>query len=68
MIVHSATRHGAFQEQQNIRDAWLARYDAATDAEERDCTREGVTCQHSGFRDGAGRTVVETCSTMVRRS
>jgi poly(hydroxyalkanoate) depolymerase family esterase len=61
MVVHSSNdRTVPFKNGQNVRDVWLARYDASTDAEERDCTREGVACQHSAFRDGAGRTVVET--------
>jgi poly(hydroxyalkanoate) depolymerase family esterase len=61
MAIHS-TNDGTvpFKNGQNIRDVWIARYGASIDAEERDCTREGVTCEHSIFRDGAGRTVVET--------
>jgi hypothetical protein len=61
MVIHS-TNDGTvpFKNGQNIRDVWIAHYDASTDAEERDCTRDGVSCRHSIFRDGAGRTVVET--------
>jgi poly(hydroxyalkanoate) depolymerase family esterase len=61
MVVHSSNDGTVpFENGQNIRDVWIARYGASTDAEERDCAREGVACQHSVFRDGAGRTVVET--------
>jgi poly(hydroxyalkanoate) depolymerase family esterase len=49
-----------FKNAQNIRDVWMARYAASSAAEERDCTTEGVVCRHSVFRDGAGRSVVET--------
>lgn len=61
MVIHSSNDGTVpFKNGQNIRDVWIARYDASTDTEERDCTTAGVTCRHSVFRDGAGRTVVET--------
>ena len=61
MVIHSTNdRTVPFQNGQNIRDVWIARFDASTVAEESDCTHEGVACQHSVYRDGAGRTVVET--------
>jgi hypothetical protein len=61
MAIHSRNDGTVpFQNGQNIRDVWIARYGASTEAEETDCTREGVTCQHGTFRDGAGRPVVET--------
>jgi len=61
MVVHSSNDGTVpFKNGQNLRDVWLARYGASTAAEESDCTREGVACRHSVFRDGAGRSVVET--------
>jgi poly(hydroxyalkanoate) depolymerase family esterase len=61
MVVHSSNDGTVpFKNGQNIRDVWITRYDASIEAEESDCPREGVACQHSVFRDGAGRTVVET--------
>jgi poly(hydroxyalkanoate) depolymerase family esterase len=61
MVVHSSNDGTVpFENGQNIRDVWIARYNASTDAEERDCTHEGVACQHSMYRDGAGQTVVDT--------
>jgi poly(hydroxyalkanoate) depolymerase family esterase len=46
---------------QNIRDSWLAYYDAdATPASTADCTAEGIACEHARFTDDDGRTVVET--------
>jgi hypothetical protein len=61
MAIHSSNDGTVpFKNGQNIRDVWITRYDASIDAEERDCTREEVACQHSVFRDGAGRAVVET--------
>jgi hypothetical protein len=61
MVVHSSNDGTVpFENGQNIRDVWLARYSASTDAEERDCTHEGVACQDSIYLDGAGQTVVET--------
>jgi poly(hydroxyalkanoate) depolymerase family esterase len=61
MVLHSTNdRTVPFKNGQNIRDVWITRYDASAAAEQRDCTREGVPCQQSVFRDGAGRVVVET--------
>ena len=61
MVIHSRNdRTVPFGNGQNIRDVWIARYGAPTEAEERDCTREGIACEHSTFRDGTGRPVVET--------
>jgi poly(hydroxyalkanoate) depolymerase family esterase len=46
---------------QNIRDSWIAYYDAeATPAATEDCTAEGVSCAHTRFTDRDGRSVVET--------
>jgi poly(hydroxyalkanoate) depolymerase family esterase len=46
---------------QNIRDSWIAYYDAeAMPAATEDCTAEGVSCAHTRFTDRDGRTVVET--------
>jgi poly(hydroxyalkanoate) depolymerase family esterase len=46
---------------QNIRDSWIAYYDAATTpAAIEDCTTEGVTCERVRYVDDQGRTVVET--------
>ncbi len=61
MVVHSSNdRTVPFKNGQNIRDVWLTRHAASTTPEERDCTTEGVACEHSIYRDGAGRSVVET--------
>ena len=41
MVVHSSNDGTVpFENGQNIRDVWIARYNASTDAEERDCTHE----------------------------
>ena len=46
---------------QNIRDSWIAYYDASTaPAGLEDCTTEGVTCERARYADDEGRTVVET--------
>jgi poly(hydroxyalkanoate) depolymerase family esterase len=46
---------------QNIRDSWIAYYDASTTpAAIEDCTTEGVTCERARYADDEGRTVVET--------
>jgi poly(hydroxyalkanoate) depolymerase family esterase len=46
---------------QNIRDSWIAYYDAnATPTATEDCAAEGVSCEHARFTDRQGRTVVET--------
>jgi hypothetical protein len=61
MVVHSSNDGTVpFKNGQNIRDVWLTRHGASTTPEERDCTAEGVACEHSVYRDGAGRSVVET--------
>ena len=61
MTIHSRNdRTVPFQNAQNMRDVWIARYGASSQAEESDCSREGVSCDHSTFRDGAGQSVVET--------
>jgi poly(hydroxyalkanoate) depolymerase family esterase len=61
MVIHSMNDGTVpFKNGQNIRDVWITRHAASNEAEERDCTREGVVCQHSIFRDDAGRSVVET--------
>lgn len=61
MAIHSRNDGTVpFRNAQSIRDVWIARYGASTQAEVRDCTREGVVCEHGTFRDGAGRVVVET--------
>jgi len=61
MVIHSTNdRTVPFRNGQNIRDVWIGHHGASTDAEQQDCTHEGVPCRHSAFQDGAGRTVVET--------
>lgn len=61
MAIHSRNDGTVpFRNAQNMRDVWIARYGASTQGEESDCSREGVRCDHSTFRDGAGRSVVET--------
>lgn len=61
MAIHSRNDGTVpFKNGQNIRDVWIARHDAATTAEESDCTTEGVACQHDVYRDGTGRAVIET--------
>jgi len=46
---------------QNIRDSWLAYYDASTTpAGINDCTTDGVACERARYADREGRTVVET--------
>jgi poly(hydroxyalkanoate) depolymerase family esterase len=61
MVVHSSNdRTVPFKNGQNIRDVWVTRHAASTTPEERDCSAEGVACEHSIYRDGAGRSVVET--------
>jgi Esterase PHB depolymerase len=61
MVIHSTNdRTMPFQNGQNIRDVWIARYDASTAAAESDCPDEGVAWRDSVYRDGAGRTVVGT--------
>ncbi len=61
MVVHSSNdRTVPSRNGQNLRDVWIARYGASDTPEQRSCTREGVTCRHSTFGDGSGRSVVET--------
>ena len=61
MAIHSRNDGKVpFQNGRNIRDVWIARYGASTDAEARNCSSEGVPCERGVFRDDAGRTVVET--------
>jgi poly(hydroxyalkanoate) depolymerase family esterase len=45
---------------QNIRDSWVAYYDASATPATDDCTAEGISCEHARFTDQEGRTVVET--------
>jgi poly(hydroxyalkanoate) depolymerase family esterase len=45
----------------NIRDSWIEYYGAdASPANTKDCTAEGVSCEHARFTDREARTVVET--------
>ena len=70
MVIHSTNdRTVPFQNGQNIRDVWIARYDASTDAEESDCTHEGrgVPAQRLSATALAGPWS-RPCSTTVRRS
>ena len=62
MAIHSQQRrHGAVPERaEPPRRLDRALRRLRPTAEERDCSREGVACRHGVFRDGAGRTVVET--------
>jgi poly(hydroxyalkanoate) depolymerase family esterase len=62
MVIHSTNDMTVpVRNAQNIRDSWIAYYDAdATPASTEDCTTEGVSCEHSRFTDRGGRTVVET--------
>jgi poly(hydroxyalkanoate) depolymerase family esterase len=62
MAIHSTNdRTVPIRNAQNLRDSWIAYYDAgATPAEIADCTTEGVACERTRFADEEGRTVVET--------
>jgi poly(hydroxyalkanoate) depolymerase family esterase len=69
MALHSTNdRTVPFKNGQNIGDVWIARYDASTEVEESDCTREGVACQHSIFRTALAGPWPRPSSTTVRPS
>ena len=62
MVIHSTNDMTVpIRNAQNIRDSWIAYYDAnAAPAATEDCTAEDVPCEHTHFTDQDGRTVVET--------